>query len=256
LIERTLLAQTEDQYPFATVYDQELSFYSFRKENVSNLQWYERFNTKVDVGDDIGATRQHKVILEYVAQETHTSAFADLGAADQRVARDDAEERYISYAFLRQSGNQHGNLKVDLQNDFTTGNNPYHKNRQKTLHLLDKYSKTAFAKVTQSEGTSFAQRRGRGGGRGGRSGNGKSKKKINKEYWKDETCYKCEKKGHPANKCPKKSTNDDDEKYMASAASSFKKLKKLKKDFKYMKKAFITVNTQLEKLKEANSDIS
>jgi hypothetical protein len=33
---------------------------------------------------------------------------------------------------------------------------------------------------------------------------------FDKEYWKDKTCYKCEKKGHPANKCPKKSNNDDD----------------------------------------------
>jgi hypothetical protein len=34
-----------------------------------------------------------------------------------------AEERYISYAFLRQSRAQHGNLKVDLRNDFTTSSN-------------------------------------------------------------------------------------------------------------------------------------
>jgi hypothetical protein len=56
LIERTVLTQTEDQYPFATVYDQELSFYSFRQETLSNPQWYEQFNTKVDVGDAIGLT--------------------------------------------------------------------------------------------------------------------------------------------------------------------------------------------------------
>jgi hypothetical protein len=31
LIERTVLAQTEDRYPFSTVYDQELSFYSFKQ---------------------------------------------------------------------------------------------------------------------------------------------------------------------------------------------------------------------------------
>jgi hypothetical protein len=123
LIARTVLAKTEDQYPLATVYDQELSFYSFRQETLSKPQSYERFNTKVDIGDAIGVTRQHKVILEYVAQETHTSAFADLGVVEQRVVQDDAEERYVSYAFLRQSGNQHGNLKVDLQNDFTTGEN-------------------------------------------------------------------------------------------------------------------------------------
>jgi hypothetical protein len=70
LIERTVLAQTEDQYPFATVYDQELSFYSFKQDNLSNPQWYERFNTKVDVSGAIGVTLQHKVLLEYVAQES------------------------------------------------------------------------------------------------------------------------------------------------------------------------------------------
>jgi hypothetical protein len=136
LIERTVLAQTEDQYPFTTVYDQELSFCSFRHEDLSNPQWYERFNTKVDVEDAIGVTRQHKVLLEYVAQETHTSAFMNLGAAEQLTVGDDAEERYVSYAFLWKSGNQHGNLKVDLQNDFTTGDNRYPKNCQKTFHLL------------------------------------------------------------------------------------------------------------------------
>jgi hypothetical protein len=220
---------------------------------LSNPQWYELSNTKVDVGDAIGVTRQHNVLLEYVAQETHTSAFADLGVVEQQLVRDYAEERYVSYAFLRQSGNQHCNLKVDLQNDFTTSDNHCPKNRQQTLHLLDKYSKTAVAKVTQYEGTSFAQRSGRGGGRGGRIGNGKSRGKFDKEHWKDKTCYKCEKKGHPANKCPKKSNNDDDEKYVASAASS---VKKLKKDFKSMQKAFTKVNTQLKKLKEADSDLS
>jgi hypothetical protein len=78
LIERTVLAQTEDQCPFATVYDQELSCYSFKQDNMSNPQWYERFNTNVDVSGAIGATRQHKVLLEYVAQESYNRAFTDL----------------------------------------------------------------------------------------------------------------------------------------------------------------------------------
>jgi hypothetical protein len=50
------LAQTEYKYPFATVCDQELNFYSFWQETMSNLQWYEKFNTKVDVGLAIGVT--------------------------------------------------------------------------------------------------------------------------------------------------------------------------------------------------------
>jgi hypothetical protein len=104
-----------------------------------------------------------------VAQELHNPAFGDLAAAEQLLVRDDTEERYISYALLRQSGIQHGNLKVDLHNDFMTRDNCYPKNHQQTLHLLDKYSKTVVARETQSEGTSFAQRGGRCGGRGGAS---------------------------------------------------------------------------------------
>ena len=49
LIEKTVLAHIEYQYPFATVYDQELSFYTFHQGSMTNPQWYELFNTKFDV---------------------------------------------------------------------------------------------------------------------------------------------------------------------------------------------------------------
>jgi hypothetical protein len=136
---------------------------------MSNLQWYKKFNTKVDVGLAIGITRQHKILLEYVAQENHTLTFAALSAEQKQVVREDSEERYISYAFLCQSGAQHGNLKVDLSNDFTTGSNQYPETHQQMLHLLDKYSKTVVVpKTTPSEGSSFTQK----GGRGGRGSKG------------------------------------------------------------------------------------
>ena len=83
-------------------------------------------------------TQQHKVLLKYVAQELYTQTFSALTEAEQKVTHEDAEERYLYYAFLRQSGTQHGNMKVDLLNDFTTRDNRYPKNRQQTLHLLNK----------------------------------------------------------------------------------------------------------------------
>ena len=104
LIERTVLGQKGDQYPFTTVYNQELGFYEFKQDNLSNPQWYERVNTKVDVGEAIGVTRQHKVLQDYVDKELYTQTFSALTEAEQLVTREDAEERYISYAFLRQSG--------------------------------------------------------------------------------------------------------------------------------------------------------
>jgi hypothetical protein len=157
LIEKTILAQKEDQYPYATVYEQECTLYSFSQNSLSKEQWYERFNTRIDVGTAIGVTRQHTVLLEHVAQETGTT-FAAQTAAEQKATREKAEERYLSYVFLRQSGKQHHKLKVDLQNDFTTRDDQYPKNWQQTLHLLDKYSKSTVVQTNPSEGTAFAQK--------------------------------------------------------------------------------------------------
>jgi hypothetical protein len=159
-IEQIILAQTEDQYPLATVYDQELLLYPFKQKSLSNPQWYERFNTKVYAGEAIGVTRQHKVLLDYADQESYTKSFTDLVAVEQKLLRDDAEEGYVSYAFLWKSGMLHGNIKVDLHNYFTTGDNRYPKTRHKTLHLFDKYSKNVVPRVTYFEGTSFAHKSG------------------------------------------------------------------------------------------------
>ena len=88
LIEKIVLTQTDDQYPFATVYDQETSFYKFMQEKQTNNQWYERFNTKVDVSEAIGVTRQHKVLLEFVAKHKHSAAFDTLSNDRQLKVRE------------------------------------------------------------------------------------------------------------------------------------------------------------------------
>ena len=75
LIEKIVLAYIEKQYLFATVYYQELAFCTFHQVSMTNLQWYERFNTKVDVSESIGVTRQYKDFLEYVEQESHSLGF-------------------------------------------------------------------------------------------------------------------------------------------------------------------------------------
>jgi hypothetical protein len=143
---------------------------------------------------------------------------------------------------------------VDLQNDFTTGDTNYPNNRQQTLHLLDKYSKTVVARVTHSEGTSFTQKGGRGGGNRSSNGNGKchDASTYDKNYSKENECYKCHKKGHPETHFPKKPCDHDDR----SAASAASSVKKLKKDLKSIKKLFTTVNTQIAQLEEADYDIS
>ena len=86
------------------MYNQELGFYASRQDMLSNPQLYKRFNTKVDADESIFMTLQQKVILEYVAQDLYTQIFSALMEVEQLVTHDDAEERYLSYALLRQSG--------------------------------------------------------------------------------------------------------------------------------------------------------
>ena len=102
-------------------------------------------------------TCQHKALLEYFSQEAHSLDFDSCMEDQQSAVRIDAEERYLSYALLRQSRTQHIKLKANLQNNFITGNNLYPKSRPQTLHLLDKYSKIAVPKIPTSEILSFAQ---------------------------------------------------------------------------------------------------
>ena len=93
LIENTVLGQTEDKHTFSTVYNQELGFYAFRQDTLSNPQWYEQFNIKVDAGEAIFVTQQHKVLLEYVAKELNTKTFYTLKEEEQLVVREDDKER-------------------------------------------------------------------------------------------------------------------------------------------------------------------
>ena len=178
-----------------------------------------------------------------MAQELHADEFENLTNRQKEAVQVDAKERCISYVFLCQSGKQHTNLKTDLQNDFTTGDNCHPKSRQSTLHLLDKYSKTIVNKPTESEGAVFVQKGGKHGNKDG------PKKPFDKEYWKDKDCWNCGKKGHPSLHC-KKPKADDDDKSLASATAS---IKKMTKEFKDMKKAFSTVNTQLQQLNEVSN---
>jgi hypothetical protein len=102
--------------------------------------------------------------------------------------------------------------------------------------------------MTQSEGTSFVQKGGKGKGTAGRGkGSEKSKgkdKTFDPAHWADKECYKCHKKGHPAFACPEDKEEDEQ--------SQAKSVKKLAKDMKNMKKAL----TQLSQVKETASDIS
>ena len=65
-------------YPLASVYNHERTLYTFHQNDLTNNQWYEKFNTRSDVVNTIGVTRQRKVLLGQVAQEKHSGSLKNI----------------------------------------------------------------------------------------------------------------------------------------------------------------------------------
>jgi hypothetical protein len=142
-----------------------------------------------------------------------------LTPAEQTATRQSAEERYLAYLFLVNSGAQHDLLRKELQNDFTKGSDKYPENCPQALLFLDRYSKSSPADGG-SHGTAFAQKGGKpkkGGDKSLSDKPAKDKKDFDKEYFKDKPCFKCGKKGHPQSHCTAK--DDDDELSISSKSS-------------------------------------
>ena len=83
LIDKTIFSHIKDQYWYATVYDQECALYVFRQHKFTNEHYYEKFNTKVNAGEAIGITRQHRVIMEYTSQEKFKKKIDNLSSDEK-----------------------------------------------------------------------------------------------------------------------------------------------------------------------------
>ena len=61
-----------------TVYVQKCAPSGLKNHTFTNGKYYEQCNAKVDVGEDIGITRKHFVIMEETAQEKIKKILMDL----------------------------------------------------------------------------------------------------------------------------------------------------------------------------------
>ena len=75
IIKKTVLAHKEDKYPFTIVYYLEVSLDGFHQNTMTNYQWYEQFNNKVNFGTSIGFTSQHSVLFKWNAQSTQSASY-------------------------------------------------------------------------------------------------------------------------------------------------------------------------------------
>jgi hypothetical protein len=253
LIKRVVLKQTKDQYPFAVVHKQSLAMLNTKQGDLSNMQWYKRFNTGHDVARSVGVELGHKVLWEYCTQSKHSMSYNALGTTDQAAMRQAAEDQYLAYILHVNSGGQHEHLRKELQNNFTEDSNKYPENCSQTLLFLDRYSKLAPVD-SALQGTAFAQKGGQPKKGKEKKGSNKSKaikRDFDKEYFKDLPCFKCGKKGHPQLHCPTK-TNDDDNSSISSKLNRSSKsggkpkIEDFKNQFKNLKKFFVQLKSAQE----------
>jgi hypothetical protein len=62
LMDKVILNQTEDQYAHSAVAEQIIAVYTTKQGNISNAQWYEQFNTRVDVAKSVSVDFGHQVL--------------------------------------------------------------------------------------------------------------------------------------------------------------------------------------------------
>lgn len=89
LMDKVILKQTDDQYPFAHILEQLCSITNCKQGNLTNAQWYEKFNTRCDIAQSVGFTFDvFKDSWEYAAQLLRGAAYDKLTPSEQTTARE------------------------------------------------------------------------------------------------------------------------------------------------------------------------
>jgi hypothetical protein len=187
----------------AALWEQLSNVANAKQGNSTSNEWYERFNTKVEVAKSVGVSFNFKTIWEYCAMEAHKATYAMLRPDEQEAVKVSARERFLLYALIKTSNFKHDKIKDDLSDDYSKGSDNYPQTRSQALMLMDHYSKTPTA-ITTLEGTAFVQsdkKKKKGGNKAKKPKAPKDSKDFDKEWWKDKECYRCGKKGHPASAC-------------------------------------------------------
>ncbi len=119
-----------------------------KQGNLSNNEWYDQFNTKVEVAKSVGVSFDFEKIWDYCALEAHKAAYTLLQPDKQEAVRVSARERFLSNALIKMSNSKHDKIKDDLLDDYTKGSDNYPQTRLQALMLMDHYSKTPTAVIT------------------------------------------------------------------------------------------------------------
>jgi hypothetical protein len=125
LIQKTILSQTEMTFVCTHMYDQTNVLMAFRQNHLSIANYKDQFETKVKIAGELNSFCVTPACLEYEAQQLYSKPFTALSDKEAEETREAAEERYLAYHFIRNSGPQYNRYRQDLTNQFLQGTNNY-----------------------------------------------------------------------------------------------------------------------------------
>ncbi len=83
LIESVVLKQTEDQYPVAALWKQYGAVSNAKQGNLTSTEWFERFNTKVEVAESVGCVFANDKMLTSCLELEYKLPYSQLTDPDR-----------------------------------------------------------------------------------------------------------------------------------------------------------------------------
>ena len=255
LIEQVVMKQTGDEYQPCNLVDNLLGVLTIKQpNNMSNAQWYERFNTQVDVAESVGVEfNMFRSMWDYCINNRGWSDYDTLTPDEQKTIRLESKERLFAYLLIKNSSgtSTHDTVRNNLQEAYIAKRDEYPTSRSDAIGLLNKYDEKKVPTTVASEGTAFAQKGKKTPSSGKKGGQQKGKDEDEspeekKNPFANKECFLCGKTGHGVKKCPDCVKKDSDDSSSSSSKSNKKSLEEFGKKLKNVSKQFAQLKAQVE----------
>jgi hypothetical protein len=164
LIEKFILKQSNNQYKIGIVIKQlKLLLVYPQDDGVTNLAYYDRFKTRVDITEHIGVFFDNPVLWDWKSQELYsTDNELLIDTAKEAKVKEDVKQAFLAYLFFINSNDKkHSHLKKTVANNHAKGNaEVYPSSCHAALTLMNNFKPLVIkdAVPVAAQGTTFAQK--------------------------------------------------------------------------------------------------